>query len=269
MDLPASPVPLPRRTPWEIQRAVLIALFQRELKARFNGRWLGAYWVFLEPMAHLVFMMLIFGYVRHRIVPGMPVPLFLVTGMVPFFIFRSISVRVMGSVEANRALFGYRQVKPIDPLLARAALETVLYSVIYVFFLIGMGWFGMQWFPVKPLELMGISLVLIFMGLGLGLILVVVTDDVPQLRVLVRIAFMPLYLISGIIFPIHNLPNDIIDWLSWNPLMHIVELSRGYFASEYPVVDQVSVSYPLFVSVIALTLGLSLYRVRRRRLLAI
>lgn len=267
MEILAAPAPMPKRTPWEVQRAVLIALFQRELKARFNGRWIRVFWVFLEPLAHLVFMTLIMTYVRHRIVPGMPIPLFLITGVVPFVLFRNISVRVMGSAEANRALFGYRQVQPIDPLIARVGVECVLQSVIYVVFLAALGWLGMPWLPSRPLELIGVSAVLVLLGLGLGLILMVGTEGIPQLRTLVRIAFMPLYLISGVIFHVRNLPSETIDKLAWNPLLHLIDLSRGYFAPQYPVIPQATLAYPAVTALVLLFIGLSMYRNKRQQLL--
>lgn len=269
MDAHTTTAALPKRSPLEIQRAVLFALFQRELKARLGGRWLGAFWILLEPVAHVALMMLLLVYVRHRLVPGIPTPLFLVTGVIPFIIFRNISLRVMGSVDANRGLFGYRQVKPIDPLLARALLEIVLYSCVYVLFLAGLGWFlDIQWFPALPLELIGVSAILIALGIGIGLILVVATDDVPQLRVFVRILYMPLYLLSGVIFPVHNFPSHVVDWLAWNPLLHLLEYSRHYFAPHYPLIPQADLAYPAWLALLALALGLSLYRVRRDRLLA-
>lgn len=269
MDIPSPAATLRKRSAWQIQRAVLFALFMRELKARVGGRWMGALWIVMEPMAHIAFTMFIFIYVRHRLVPGMPVPLFLVTGVVPFIIFRNISLRMMGSVDANRGLFNYRQVKPIDPLLARAALETVIYSGIYVVFVAAMGWFfDMPWFPAQPLELLCVAVVLIALGLGLGLTLVVLTDDVPQVRTLIRVLFMPLYFMSGVIFPVRNLPTEAIDWLAWNPLLHLMELSRSFFAPQYPVIRQAELTYPAMVALVMLALGLTLYRLRRHRLLA-
>lgn len=259
---------MPKRTSWEVQRAVITALFQRELKARFGGRWLGSFWIFLEPIAHVSYLMFLLGYVRHRIIPGVPFPLFLISGLIPYFMFRSLSVRGMGAVEANRGLFGYRQVKPIDPLVARGALEILLYSCIYIVFLSVIGWYGLQWFPDHPLELAGVSIVLIVFGFSLGLLFAIFTDDLPQLRVLVRIMFLPMYFLSGVIIPASTMPPEVLKWLLWNPLMHLMELQRRYFFSQYYTVDGVSIIYPTSVAAILFVLSLCLYRLRRLRLQA-
>lgn len=269
MDL-VKPLPRPpKRTPWDIQRAVLFALFQRELKARVGGRWLGLFWVFLEPLAHVAFMMAIYTFVRHRIVPGMPVPIFLITGVIPFVVFRSLSTRLMASVDNNRGLFGYRQVKPIDPVIARGALETLLYTVVYAVSLAVLGWFfDLQWWPAKPLELMATSAVIAMQGFGLGLVLVVLTDDVSQVRILIRLMFMPLYMMSGVIFPVRTLSQDTIDVLAWNPLLHLIEMSRSFFTPEYPLFQHANLTYPASTAVVTLAVGLALYRVRRQQLMA-
>lgn len=256
------------RTPWQIQLAVLFALLQRDLKARVGGRWLGAFWILLEPIAHVAVIMVLFTQLRDRLVPGVPFVLFLVTGLIPFFIFRGLSLRVMGAIDGSRGLFGYRQVKPIDTLLVRGALDALLYSGVYVLFLAALGWAGLQWFPDEPLQLFVASAVLIVLGLSLGLLFAVVTDDLPQLRVFIRIAYFPLYIISGVIFPLATLPPSVLPWLLWNPVLHLLEVQRGYFFSHYRVLPEASLAYPALLALLLLAVALGLYRVRRHRLLA-
>jgi len=263
-----APSPRAKRSPWQIQRAVLFALVQRDLKASFGGRWLGAFWILLEPMLHLTYLMVLFGAVRDRVVPGVPFVMFLLTGLIPFFIFRSISLKAMGSVDGSRGLFGYRQVKPIDPIIARATVDTLMHSIVYVFFLAVFGWYGLNCFPDEPLGLFAVSVVLVALAFGLGLLFAVLTNEVPQLRIFIRIAYLPLYLISGVILPIKSLPTQVQGWLLWNPLLHLMELSRHYFFDHYHSIQQASLAYPASVALVLLTAGLSLYRLRRQRLLA-
>lgn len=267
---PAStPAAARPRSPWEVQRAVLFALLLRELKTRFGGRWLGALWVVAEPLTHVLLLMLIFATVRHRLLPGVDFVMFLVTGLLPFFMFRSLALRLMEAVDANRGLFGYRQVKPIDALISRAALETGLYSVVYLLVLALLAWLGLPVVPDRPLELLAVSAALLAGGFGVGVTLAVLTDDLPQARALVRIAFFPLYLMSGVIFPIHTLPEELLQWLLWNPVLHALELSRGLYFSAYSPIPQASGAVVGAFGLLALGLGLSLYRVRRHRLLAL
>lgn len=251
-----------------MQRSVWFALLQRDLKARFEGRWLGALWTLFEPMAILGMTLAVFGFLRNRVVPGMPFSLFLITGIIPFLVFRNVVTRVMGAIDSSRGLFGYRQVKPIDVFVTRAAMEVVLYTAIFVVFVAVMGWSGQPWFPDHPLHLMMAGAVMVCLAFSFGLILAVLTDDWPQLRVFVRLMFMPLYFVSGVVFPMTGLPYEARAWVLWNPILHLVEIHRSYFVQAYPVIEEVNLQYPAFMAVVLLATGLALYRVRRFRLLA-
>jgi capsular polysaccharide transport system permease protein len=265
----ATAPPQRQRSAWEIQRTVLFALLLRELKTRFGGRWLGAVWVLAEPLAHVLLVMLILGYWRHRLLPGLDYVMFLVTGLLPFFMFKSLALRLMEAIDANRGLFGYRQLRPMDALVSRAALEIGLYSLVYLAVLVLMAWFGLRVLPDRPLELIAVSTALLAGGFGTGLVLAVLTDDLPQARGLVRITFFPLYLVSGVVFPVNTLPSDVLPWLLWNPLLHALEVSRGYYFNAYQPLVQANASVVGAFALLTLGLGLSLYRVRRQRLIAL
>ena len=256
------------RSAWQVQRGVLFALLLRELKTRFGGRWLGVIWVVAEPLAHVLLLMLVFGYLRHRLLSGVDYAMFLVAGLLPFLMFRNVALRLMDAVDSNRGLFGYRQVKPMDAMVSRAVLEVCVYSAVYLLVLGLMGWLGYAVAPARPLELMATSVVLLLGAFGLGLVLAIVTDNVPKARGLVRIAFFPIYLISGVILPVQALPAEVLPWLLWNPVLHALEISRGLFFRGYTTVSDASAAFVFACALVALALGLSLYRVRRHRLLA-
>src|SRR5690242_4852375 len=115
-----------KRSPLEVQRAVLFALFVRELKTRFNGSWSGLVWVLLEPLFKLLVMVAIFGALGRTVSPSIDYPVFVLTGLLPFYVFRNLVLRLMEAVDANRGLFAYRQVKPMDAIVSRALLEIVV-----------------------------------------------------------------------------------------------------------------------------------------------
>jgi capsular polysaccharide transport system permease protein len=263
-----APMPRAGRSAWEVQRAVLFALLLREMKARVGGQWVGAVWTLFEPLAHVALMVTILGFLRDMLVPGVEVPVFLVTGLIPFFLFQNLAFRLMDSIEANRGLFNYRQVKPFDTLLSRAAVESIMNLVVYGFSLGILGWMGYHVVPARPLEMLGVNLLLIFFGTGFGLFAAVIGHDRPRLRSMLRMVMMPLYFASGVIFPVHGLPQEYLDWLLWNPLLHLVELSRHSFMASYTPAPGVNALYPLLFALAVAALGMALYRTNRLRLIA-
>lgn len=62
----------------------------------------------------------------HRTMPDISFPIFLVNGIIPYFIFSDIAIRSLKSIEANKGLFNYRPVKPVDTVVARTLLETMV-----------------------------------------------------------------------------------------------------------------------------------------------
>jgi capsular polysaccharide transport system permease protein len=268
LSVPAAPATTPERTAWQIQRAVLFALVLREMKQRVGGQWIGAIWTVFEPSAHTMVMVTILGFVRGRLVPGIEYPVFLVTGLIPYFYFQHLTMRLMDGIEANRGVFAYRQVKPIDALLSRAVVETIMNLLVYVLTLGILAWLGFHVLPALPLELIGVHMLIGFFGLSTGLLAAVVAHDRPRTKSFIRISFMPLYFMTGVIFPIHLLPQEYLDWLLLNPMLHLVELSRHSFMPQYRPVDGVNILYPLGCTLLVFAIGLANYRVKRLRLVA-
>lgn len=255
-----------KRSAWEVQRAVLFALVLREMKARVGGQWIGAVWTLIEPLTHVMIMVTILGFIRGVVLPGIEYPVFLVTGLLPFFLFQHLAVRLMDGIEANRGLFSYRQVKPLDTLLSRACVETLMNLLVYAFTLGILARLGFSVVPTGPLEALGVNAVMIFLGTGFGVFCAVVTHDRPRVRSFIRMSMMPLYFASGVVFQVDLLPREYLDWLLLNPLLHLVELSRHAFIPAYVPAEGVNATYPLLCTLTVGALAMLLYRADRLRL---
>lgn len=264
-DLPATPR---KRSPSRVQRAVIVALVIRELRARVQGRWIGLLWMLFEPLAHVLVILALFGFRHHVASATVEFPVFLVTGLLPFFVFRNLARRLPNAVSSNRALYAYRQVKPIDAMIARAVVEIGLYGAVYLVALLLLGWLGYHWLPVEPLELLVVSVVLLALGAGLGLLFSLLAHNRPKVESMIGVTFMPLYILSGVIFPLHSLPPGIREWLLWNPVLHLIDLSRHHFIPNAHPLPGVNLAYPAGFAVIVAALALSLYRIYRHELVS-
>jgi capsular polysaccharide transport system permease protein len=60
-----------KRDAWEIQRAVLFALVLREVRTRVGRHWTGIVWTLFEPLAHVLVILTVFGYLRNISSPVM------------------------------------------------------------------------------------------------------------------------------------------------------------------------------------------------------
>lgn len=254
------------RSGLEVQKAAIQALFLREMKTRFGKFRLGYLWAALEPTAHVIIMLAIFGYIMHRTMPDISFPVFLINGIIPYFIFSNISNRSIGAIEANKGLFNYRPVRPIDTILARALLETVIYVFVYILLMSIVGLLGEEFEITQLLTLVFVWILLVLFSCGIGLIFMVVGSTYPETEKFLPILLKPLYFISCVMYPLHSIPKEYWPYLLWNPIVHAVELSRSAVFPGYQS-DEVSLGYLAFCTLVILFIGLALYRNREEAML--
>jgi capsular polysaccharide transport system permease protein len=135
---------------WKKQKSVLVALFLRELKARFTSGQGGLFWTFFQPFFMVVIFLLMHLFIRGSSADAESAKheaIFLTVGFVPFFLFRNLLNGSAGAIRANRNLFVYRHVKPIDTIMARVMVETFIYSIIIIIFIFAGLYFGVDIVP--------------------------------------------------------------------------------------------------------------------------
>jgi capsular polysaccharide transport system permease protein len=74
--------------------------------------------------------------------------------------------------------------------------------------------------------------------------------------------FMPLYFASGILFSVTRFADEWVRWLAYNPVLHLVELTRAVAIDEYEPMKYMSIAYPLVLALTTTAIGLMLYRLR-------
>lgn len=247
------------RSPASITWAVWKALFLREAVARLFGRRAAWVWILAEPVVHLVFLNLLFGFIIQRMVSGVEGGLFITTGVLGYLIVQNTAMRSKEAITANTALFTYRQVLPVDTVMVRAALEAVLLVMSALVLLTGLGLLGSRIFPHDFLLVMAALSALWLSGLGLGLMLSAASELIPEIGKVTDMLFRPLYFLSGIMYPISAIPPAYRDWLLMNPFVHGIETLRMGFFPQYHAPDGVSLSYLLGFALVTVCLGLVLH----------
>jgi capsular polysaccharide transport system permease protein len=248
------------RTSTAITLSVWKGLFLREALSRiFSGR-AAWFWLLAEPVFHVLSLMVIFTVIRMRVVGGIDTGVWLMVGMLAFFMFRRTGLQVMNAIDANQALFAYRQVKPIDTVLVRGVLEGLLMIIITGILLTITALFGYSVIPADPLAVLEAFFGLWLLGMGFGLVASVVSRLVPELAQIIKLAMLPLYMLSGVIFPLSAVPQPFRDWLMFNPIAQGLEVVRLGFASHYHTVPDLSIVYVYDFALVTIFLGLVLQR---------
>ncbi len=260
------------RSSIEVLKDVVFALFIREIKTRFGAYRLGLVWAFLEPMAFVIVISAIrsissggslFGGESH----GIPYPIFLMLGYVPFMLFSKLLTQGAAAVSANQGLFNYRQVRPIDTILARTLLEMLVHSSVILIFMALFWWFGFDAVIAAPVQLIAVFLLLSALGAGLGLIICVGQMRFPELGKIVPLLTRPLFFISGLFFSLNDIPSQHHHYLLWNPILHAIELIRNACYPGYNA-DSLSMEYLAFIALVMVFFGLAMYRLDWKRMVA-
>lgn len=230
---------------------VINALLMREMHSRYGNYRMGYVWAFIEPMIHIGVFYVIRAMLGWQTPFGIPVILYLITGFLPYFIFRNTVNGIINGANANRGLMSYQQVHLFDIWVARGVLEFFnVVAVLTIFVLLyNVGFFtelevllGFKpRYLINSYELniqsmlgcLAIMGLLWGMSIGVGICFAVATSFFPTAKVLSNLVMRVLYFTSGIFYSSHAVPQQYHDILAINPLIHCIESFREMFFVEY------------------------------------
>lgn len=252
------------RTSLQIMKDTVFALMMRELKTRFGAKKLGYFWAIAEPAAQASILAILFSLIGRSSLSGVPVALFMISGLMPFKFFSKLMTQLAGALQGNKSLFTYRQVSIMDPLITRLIIEVVTYIIVFCIILSVMAWLGFNVEMQDFLAFLMINILLIALGLGAGILLCVASAYWEDTTKIVSMIMTPMFIMSGIFFTATMVPQKYHYLFDWNPIFHIIELIRQSMFVSYttPVGDW---QYVAFCALVANAAGLMLYQVSRQR----
>ncbi len=226
-------------------------------------------WLLFEPIMWILLHVVAYLYLKHTSIGGMHVCFWTAIGFVAFLLWRRTYIQAMHAVDCNKAYFAYRQVKPFDAAFVRGFLELFLMAPIatIVFSLTALPGFSIlpglvkhQYFPSDPLLILLALAGLWIFGLGVGLVLSVVMMFVPELDHINTIIYLPIYILSGAMYPVAAIPFPYRNFWLANPVVHGVEIARLGFLPSYHTDSSISLTYLYTFAIGSVFLGLLLYR---------
>lgn len=249
------------RSSWRVTTSVWYAMFIREALARTMADRFAWFWMIFEPAAMVGIMVIVrtVALGADQKIYGADFVPWMILGLFGFFLFRDNMLRPIGAVKANKGLFAYRQVKPVDPVLVRCYLEGLLRTFIFLLFIVAGILLEFDLIPDEPLMALVSWVSLWCLGLGVGLIYSALAGLASEFDNIAKLTSMPLLIISGVMFPLNYLPHDLLGYLMWNPIVHGLESFRQAFFSSYRAIPGTSLLY-LWMWVLPLwSLGLLLH----------
>ena len=218
-----------KRSSFKIFLAVQNALILRELNMRFSSGRMGIFWTFFEPFIQIIFFVLIKTLLFTSSDNGFDFGIFLALNFTAFSMFKNIVSRAMNSFQANSALFIYKQVKPIDTIIARTFIEIFITGIIILVFL-GIGYYFEFDMYVKNLSMVVLGfLFLILFSFSFGLFLALMNSYTDSVSKVMGFLITALMFSSAILYSISMLPSELQELLLYNPLTHFMEMIHGNY----------------------------------------
>lgn len=209
--------------------ALMLADFQK----RLGRNPLSLFWVFINPMIQVMVLVLIKSAIGFTSDQNISNVLFLISGIVPYFLFQSGFAKSTRVFFAHKRLRVFQQIKSAHIFSARALIEFVISCMVFVILLLLASQLGHP-FKVDDFGLVVAAYLSIYAtGLGMGLLFAPLVGRFHFMDLVVQIISRILFFTSGFIFPINVLSEPYLTWLSYNPLVHFVELLRDGLFTAY------------------------------------
>ncbi len=234
---------------------------------RFSVSKSGLFWTFFEPFFQVIFFILLKTLILGNSTENFDYAVFLALSFTAFFMFKNIVIKTMGAFSANKGLFVYKQVKPIDTIIARVMVEIFISTiVIFIFILIGFYFnFDMN-IKNLPMVVIGYIFLLIF-SISFGLFSAILITLFASAKNVINIILRPLLFISALFHTIEMVPSQVQNILLYNPLVHFMEMIHGYY---FHVLNDkfVNYNYILLWTIILLYFGLWFYQKLEERIIS-
>ncbi len=186
---------------------------------------------------------------------------------IPWLFTRHVIAGSLKIISSEKGLFIFRQIRPIDLIIAKVLSELQIMTVVFSMLLIAMNWYGICWEVHDLLFWLGNILVYIFFIAGIALFIAVLGFFFKFSHVIIKVSMRALYMLSGIFFSSQMIPLYLRKYLLLNPVFQIVEISRECFSMQHMHEKLVDPMYVFKCAIVALVLGLGSYISCRNRIM--
>lgn len=216
-----------------VQGRVVSALVLRELRTRFGQHQLGYLWAVIMPLAIVVLLTTAHLAIGRRAAHGASLEVLLLSGMIAWLTFADARAYAATAYQGNRPLLVYPMVHVLDIVTARALLELATkFGVLAALITLYWAW-GVDVAMEDPLAVIGIMTAMCLGGAALGHIGGCIQVFLPSFRFFMGVLHRVLFLTSGALFLLSDIPAHWREVLLLNPLAHLIDFMRGAWLLEY------------------------------------
>lgn len=217
-------------------RELLWVLTMRDVKVKYKQAVLGASWAILRPLLTMIIFSVVFGRLAKMPSDGIPYPLFVYAGLLPWIFFStaigSSGQSLVGSSQLVSKVYFPRLIIPVSSV--GAGLIDLLISTCLLLAL--MLWYGVGW-SINLLAAPILLIAVVFAALGVGSLLSALTVAYRDFQHITPFLVQIWMFVTPVIFPVSLVPEKWHWLLYMNPMSGLVEGFRSAFLGkpfDYP-----------------------------------
>ncbi len=243
-------------------RELFWVLASRDVKVRYRQTVLGAAWAIIRPVMSMVVFSGVFGVLAKLPSDGLPYPIFVYAGLLPWTFFAgavgACGNSLVGSGHLVSKVYFPRLIIPIAAVgthLVDLAIATSVLLLMMLYF--GQVWsVNLLWAPV-------LLVLLILAVLGIGMCFAALTVSYRDVAHVIPFLLQLWLFLTPVVYPLSMVPEQ-WRWLArLNPMTGIVEGFRACFLGR--PFDWAALGFSVSVTLVALIAGIAYFeRVERR-----
>ena len=209
-------------------RELLWILTERDVKVRYKQTALGFLWAIIQPVMLMVVFSIFFGRLAGMPADGLPYPIFVYAGLLPWTFFATSVSSASGSLITSSALVSKVYFPRLVIPIASAGAALVDFAIAACVLLAMMLWLGVGWsvnLLMAPLLVAGALLV----ALGVGILLSALIVSYRDFRYVVPFMIQFWMFATPVVYPASLVPSDWRWLLFLNPMTGLIEGFRSAF----------------------------------------
>ena len=259
------------------QISVVLAIGMYDINRKSTGSSIGNWEGVIGPMQMMLFFIAMrvgFSYLRgtNRFATGgstdmyFNIVVFIASGFTLAFLFRNVAIKALSGLKLRSPLY-YSRIKPLDILIALSLNDLRALATMSLVILSLVWYFTWSFRLDSPGLAISVYLLTVVMAIGFGICVVFLGGLNKWItKIIKRLIQRVIIFTSGIFFATFELPEYTRPFVTWNPILHAVELFRYSMNNDYPIPD-ISLGYLITCSMLLISFSLILYRTNESLLL--
>ena len=243
-------------------RELLWVLTERDIKVRYKQTALGFAWAIIQPVMMMVVFSIFFGHLAKMPADGLPYPIFVYAGLLPWTFFANAITSSAGSLVGSANLVSKVYFPRLVVPLSAAGSGLVDFAIAVVILLAMMLWYGVGWslnLLLAPLLVAGTVFIALGVGIGLSALTVAYRDFRYVIPFLVQLWMFA----TPVVYPASLVPEGWRWLLFLNPMAGFIEGFRSAFLGR--PFDWSAITLSMIVAVAVFAAGIAYFEKVERR----